>query len=99
MPKESMFQRKGAAGFWVKILVVCIVAKLAIALVTKTPAPEELIVTNGEVQDIQVRESAGEIFDQAVIATVRDWRYEPATKDGVPVKMPWVQRFRFRQGR
>jgi len=58
-----------------------------------------VIDENGAVQDIQVRESAGEIFDAAVIATVTDWRYEPATKEGVRVKMRWVQRFRFRQGR
>ncbi len=58
-----------------------------------------VIDENGLVQDVRVEESAGEIFDSAVVETVRGWRYEPATKDGVPVKMRWVQRFRFRQGR
>ena len=58
-----------------------------------------LIDENGEVRDLQVEESAGPIFDGAVVDTVRQWRYEPATKNGVRVKMRWVQRFRFQQGR
>ena len=58
-----------------------------------------LIDENGEVRELQVEESAGPIFDSAVVDTVRQWRYEPATKNGVRVKMRWVQRFRFQQGR
>jgi TonB family protein len=26
------------------------------------------------------------VYDQAVLAAARTWRYEPATVDGVPVK-------------
>jgi TonB family protein len=58
-----------------------------------------LIDENGEVSELEVLESGGEVFDDAVIETVRSWRYEPATKHGVRVKMRWVQRFRFQQGR
>jgi len=58
-----------------------------------------IIDENGAVRDIEVQESGGEIFDTAVTEAVRQWRYEPATLHGVPVKMRWVQRFRFRQGR
>jgi serine/threonine-protein kinase len=58
-----------------------------------------LIDENGEVSDLQVLESGGEVFDDAVLETVKSWRYESATKHGVRVKMRWVQRFRFQQGR
>jgi serine/threonine-protein kinase len=58
-----------------------------------------LIDENGAVSELQVLESGGEVFDDAVLGTVKSWRYEPATKHGVRVKMRWVQRFRFQQGR
>ena len=51
---------------------------------------------NGGVQDIRIEESGGELFDRAVIGTIERWQFEPATKDGVRVKvrMP-PRRFRF----
>ncbi|MGH9336042.1 MAG: TonB family protein, partial [Vicinamibacteria bacterium] len=58
-----------------------------------------LIDENGDVQDLQILKSGGDVFDDAVLETVKSWRYEPATKHGVRVKMRWVQRFRFQQGR
>jgi TonB family protein len=58
-----------------------------------------LIDENGAVQDIRVVESGGQVFDGAVVETVKNWKYEPATKNGVRVKMRWIQRFRFQQGR
>lgn len=58
-----------------------------------------IIDENGDVTDVEVQRSAGEIFDPAVVDAVRQWRWEPATKHGVPVKIRWVQRFRFRRGR
>jgi TonB family protein len=58
-----------------------------------------LVDENGDVGDIQILQSGGQIFDDSVIETVKSWRYEPATKHGVRVKMRWVQRFRFQQGR
>jgi TonB family protein len=58
-----------------------------------------LIDENGVVRDPEIIESGDEIFDNAVLATVQGWRYEPATKHGVRVKIRWVQRFRFQQGR
>jgi serine/threonine-protein kinase len=58
-----------------------------------------LIDENGGVSDIRVLSSGGQVFDDAVVETVTGWRYEPATKHGVRVKMRWVQRFRFQQGR
>jgi hypothetical protein len=40
------------------------------------------------------------IIKRSVADTVRrQWRYEPATKNGVRLTMRWVQRFCFQQGR
>ena len=48
----------------------------------------EMIVTErGEPVNLRVVESAGEIFDSAVLAAVRTWRYAPAEKDGVEVRV------------
>ncbi|HSF16865.1 MAG TPA: TonB family protein [Vicinamibacteria bacterium] len=58
-----------------------------------------VIDENGQVRDLEIHESGGAVFDDAVIDTVRRWRYQPAIRDGVPVKMRWMQRFRFKQGR
>ncbi|HXV64411.1 MAG TPA: TonB family protein [Vicinamibacteria bacterium] len=58
-----------------------------------------VIDESGQVRDLEIHESGGAVFDDAVIDTVRGWRYQPAIRDGVPVKMRWMQRFRFRQGR
>ena len=37
-------------------------------------------------------ESAGPILDEAVLKAVRTWRFEPARKDGVRVKVRWQVR-------
>jgi serine/threonine-protein kinase len=58
-----------------------------------------LIDENGDVHDPEVLSSGGEVFDRAVMESVRAWKYQPATKHGVRVKMHWIQRFRFQQGR
>jgi TonB family protein len=56
----------------------------------------EMIVTEGgEPVDLRVVESAGEIFDSAVLAAVRTWRYAPAEKDGVEVRVRLRTRQRF----
>ena len=54
------------------------------------------VTETGAVRDIRIEESGGEFFDQAVIDALGDWELEPATKNGVPVKvrMP-SRRFRF----
>jgi serine/threonine-protein kinase len=57
-----------------------------------------IITETGEVQDVQVEESGGKLFDQAVIDTIKTWRHEPATKNGVRVKVRWRKRFTFRRG-
>ncbi len=47
----------------------------------------------GDVEDIQVVESAGKVIDDAVMGAVREWKYAPAEKGGEKVKV----RVRFKQ--
>jgi TonB family protein len=56
-------------------------------------AVEMIITETGEVIEPRVEESAGEVLDQAVLDAVRSWRFEPARKDGVKVRV----RYRYRQ--
>jgi serine/threonine-protein kinase len=58
-------------------------------IVDETGAPTEL----------RVVESAGAVLDQAVLDAVRRWRFEPARKDGVPVKVRWSARQTYRGAR
>ena len=56
----------------------------------------EMIVTErGDPIDLTVVESAGEVLDAAVLAAVRTWRYAPAEKDGVKVRVRQRVRERF----
>jgi TonB family protein len=48
---------------------------------------------NGDVLDPKVTESAGKLIDDSVLEAIRTWRYEPAVKQGVKVKV----RVRFKQ--
>jgi len=52
-----------------------------------------IVNENGEVVDPKVTESAGKLIDEAVLSAIRTWRYEPAVKQGVKVKV----RVRFKQ--
>jgi serine/threonine-protein kinase len=51
---------------------------------------EMIVNENGEPSDVRVVGSAGEILDRAVVNAVRAWRYDPATKGGVRVKVRWA---------
>ena len=46
-----------------------------------------LVSATGEVQDVVVTESAGELIDGVVTSAVGGWRYEPAMIGDVPVKV------------
>jgi serine/threonine-protein kinase len=46
-----------------------------------------VVTETGEVQDVTVVESAGKAVDDVVVAAVRTWKYQPAAKQGVPVKV------------
>jgi len=50
---------------------------------------EMLVNEKGETSELRVVASAGEILDRAVVNAVRTWRYEPAMKSGVKVKVRW----------
>jgi TonB family protein len=44
---------------------------------------------NGLPTNIKVEHSAGKHIDEEAIEAVRQWRFEPGTKDGVAVPMPY----------
>jgi serine/threonine-protein kinase len=51
-----------------------------------------IVDENGRPTDLQVVESAGPILDDVVLKAMRTWRFEPARKDGVRVKVRWQAR-------
>ena len=51
-----------------------------------------IVDETGVPTDLRVVESAGPILDEAVLKAVRTWRFEPARKDGVRVKVRWQVR-------
>ena len=57
-----------------------------------------IVTETGVVEAIEIEQSGGEVFDQAVISTVKTWSHEPATKNGVRVKLRMRKRFTFRRG-
>ncbi len=62
-------------------------------------AVELTVNMRGEPEDITIVESAGEILDQAVVAAARTWRYAPAEKNGVKLRVRIQERQRFETGR
>jgi protein TonB len=50
---------------------------------------EMIVDEQGQPTDLWVVESAGEILDRAVTDAVRGYRYKPAEKSGVRVKVRW----------
>ena len=56
---------------------------------------EILITENGDVTEVDILKSLHPLFDQAVKEAVLQWKFKPATLDGlpVPVKMRTVVRF------
>jgi TonB family protein len=53
------------------------------------------VTETGEPTDLALVESANEVLDRAVLKAVAQWRFEPATKDGVRVRVRWTTRYRF----
>lgn len=62
-------------------------------------AVELTVNTRGEPEEIRVVESAGEILDRAVVAAARTWRYVPAEKNGVKLRVRIQERQRFEKAR
>ena len=54
-----------------------------------------VVSEKGEVTDLRITESGGKVVDESVAAALRKWRYAPATKRGVKVKvrLPFRQTF------
>jgi serine/threonine-protein kinase len=59
---------------------------------------EFIVDEKGQPTDVRVSESAGEVLDEAVVDAVRGWRYAPAQKQGVKVKVRWHFRQTFQSG-
>jgi TonB family protein len=51
---------------------------------------EAVITEEGNVTRIKVRSTTDEVFSQAAIDAVKQWRFEPATADGKPVAVYYV---------
>src|SRR5690606_27323519 len=57
------------------------------------------VLPNGTVDDVQVRNaSPADVFDDAAIRAVRQWRFEPVVRDGKPVPQRAMVRLRFTEG-
>ncbi len=52
--------------------------------------------SEGNTADIQVTKSLGMGLDEKTVNAVRKWKFEPATRDGVPVPAPMTVAFHFR---
>ena len=58
-------------------------------LVRRLRLPSEIDVIineHGTVDNVVVTRSVNPAYDAAVVAAARGWRYEPATRDGVPIR-------------
>ena len=55
-----------------------------------------IITEDGAPIDVTVVESGGEVLNRALVDAVRAWRYEPARKGGVDVRVHWRVRQIFR---
>jgi len=57
-----------------------------------------VVTESGDVTDARIVESGGKILDDAVLSTIRTWRYQPAVKKGTRVKVRLELRQTFRAG-
>ena len=55
-----------------------------------------VIDENGVPEDLEVVESAGAPLDRAALESMRSWRFVPAHKDGVPVRVRYLARQTYR---
>ncbi|HTF62834.1 MAG TPA: energy transducer TonB, partial [Edaphobacter sp.] len=59
---------------------------------------DAVIDEHGKVRELTLLKGLDPSIDQAVIATVRQWLFTPATKDGVPVASEQEFRFHYERG-
>ena len=63
-----------------------------------TVTVEMIITEGGHPVDLHVVESAGTSLDQSVLVALWAWRFQPAERDGVRVRVRWRVSQSFRQG-
>lgn len=57
------------------------------------------VMPNGTVDDVQVRNSSpAQVFDDAAVRAIRQWRFEPVMRDGKAVPQRAMVRLRFSDG-
>ena len=59
---------------------------------------DAVIDEHGRVTQLTLLKGLAPAIDQAVIATVRQWLFTPATKDGVPVASEQEFHFHYERG-
>ncbi len=64
-----------------------------------TVAVSMIVDETGAPTELSVVESAGAVLDAAVLENVRGWRFEPARKGGVRVRVRWTARQTYREAR
>jgi len=57
-----------------------------------------VIDTTGKIADIKMTSGLGHGIDETVIATVQQWTFKPATRDGQPVASEQELRFHYEKG-
>jgi TonB family protein len=57
-----------------------------------------VVDANGDVDEVKVIESAGAVIDESVVKAIRKWKYSPAMKQGVKVKVKIAFKQTFRAG-
>jgi len=57
-----------------------------------------VIDSNGKISDIKLTHSLSPTIDQTVIATVQQWTFHPATKDGQPIASEQELHFHYERG-
>lgn len=58
-----------------------------------------LVSETGQVTEVKVVQSANPILDDAAVTAVKQWLFQPATKNGVPVKVWYPVSMSFQQAR
>jgi TonB family protein len=58
-----------------------------------------IVDETGVPTELHVVQSAGSILDDTVVKAIRTWRFEPARKDGVKVKVRWTVRQTYQAAR
>jgi TonB family protein len=91
-PAASIVAKAGDAGVVSPIVIFQAVPQPPPALfdlmrlLHRTGTIDVVIDERGAVEDVTVRQSVNAAYDALLVAAARTWRYQPARKDGVPVR-------------